>query len=49
MLRLLPGIISLEAGQATRFPVLSCTARGLSCPLSYPWGGELLTRHFTLT
>ncbi len=30
-------------------PVLSCTAWGLPCPLSYPRGGELLPRHFTLT
>ena len=30
-------------------PVLPCTAWGLSCPLGYPWGGELLPHLFTLT
>lgn len=30
-------------------PVMSCTVRGLSCPLRCLRGGELLPRHFTLT
>ena len=36
------------AGQATRLPVLSCTAWGLSCPGACTPGGGLLPRLFTL-
>jgi hypothetical protein len=40
--------LACESGQATLPPVLSCTAQGLSCPLTYAWGGGLLPRLFTL-
>lgn len=38
-----------EPGRLPVRPVMSCTARGLSCPLRFRRGGELLPRHFTLT
>jgi hypothetical protein len=37
-----------ETGQATLTSCLSCTARGLSCPLALARGGGLLPRRFTL-
>lgn len=49
-MRLIPGMCSACAGRPRRtvIPVLSCTARGLSCPLDCSRGGGLLPRLFTL-
>lgn len=44
-----PGSSPKRPGRLPVFPVLSCTARGLSCPLGHPRGGGLLPHHFTLT
>ncbi len=49
--RLLPGKCAACAARVRRpgFPVLSCTAWGLSCPAARAAGGGLLPRLFTLT
>lgn len=50
VVRLLPGNCPACAGRVRRpFPVLSCTAWGLSCPGACAPGGGLLPRLFTLT
>ena len=50
-MRLIPGMCPACAGRPGRavIPVLSCTARGLSCHDDHSSRGGLLPRHFNLT
>ena len=49
--RLIPGMCPARAGRPGRavIPVLSCTARGLSCHDDHSSRGGLLPRHFNLS